>query len=141
MVRRVFLALLVFGFAACGDSPTEPQDVPGTYNLQTVNGSSLPFSTFWDIFSGESHYIAAWSITLNQDMTCSERVERNWTNFIGVQTRMLETETDVCTYTFDDGAITLTFPALTFPADVLTGSMSGSSLTITSRGDVFFFQK
>ena len=74
-------------------------------------------------------------------MTCSERVERNWTNFLGVQTKMLETETDVCTYTFDDGAITLTFPALTFPADVLTGSMSGSSLTITSRGDVFFFQK
>ena len=68
-------------------------------------------------------------------MTCSERVERRGTALTGFPT-MKTTETDVCTYTFNGGAITLTFPA-----DVLTGSMSGFSLTITDDGDVFVFEK
>ena len=126
---RVFLASLVFGLVACGDSPTEPEDVPGTYHLQTVNKRSLPFSDA--LFNS----ITAWSITLNQDMTCSESVtRRTLTLFTSPET----TKTDVCTYTFDDGAITLTFSG---SGKILTGSMSGSSLTITDAGDVFVFRK
>ena len=133
MVRRVFLAFLVFGVVACGGSPTEPptepEDVPGTYNLQTVNERSLPFLTFFDIFGFVDHHITAWSITLNQDMTCSESVEWRDTDFIG---RIMEdTRTDVCTYTFNDGAITLTFPA---DGTILTGSKSGPRLTLTEEG-------
>ena len=132
---RVFLAFLVFGLMACGDSPTEPEDVPGTYNLQIVNERSLPFFTSSSI-TGLRTYITAWSITLNQDMTCSESVEWRYTDLIF---RFFEnTKTDVCTYTFDDGAITLTFSA---SAKILTGSMSGSSLTITDDGDVFVFER
>ena len=47
--RRVVLALVVVGFAACGDSPTEPtepEDVSGTYNLQTVN-ERVPVPVSW----------------------------------------------------------------------------------------------
>ena len=136
--RRVVLALVVVGFAACGDSPTEPtepEDVSGTYNLQTVNERSLPFLPDFVLTDFAFYLITAWSITLNQDMTCSERVERRGTALTGFPT-MKTTETDVCTYTFNGGAITLTFPA-----DVLTGSMSGFSLTITDDGDVFVFEK
>ena len=132
---KVFLAFLVFGSVACGDSPTQPEDVPGTYVLQTVNERSLPFFDSFNLGDLETHCITAWSITLNQDMTCSESVEWRWTGLGGFPIRET-TETDVCTYTFNDGAITLTFPA-----DVLVGSMSGSSLTITNDGDVFLFQK
>ncbi len=130
MIRRVFLAFLVFGLVACGDSPTEPEDVPGTYHLQTVNGRSLPFSPV--LFTS----ITAWSITLNQDMTCSETVGLKRTEFVFSSGE--STKTDVCTYTFDDGAITLTFSA---SGKILTGSMSGSSLTISDDGDVFVFRK
>ncbi len=73
-------------------------------------------------------------MTLNQDMTCSESVELRYTHFIFRSGET--TETDVCTYTYDDGAITLTFPE-----DVLTGSMTGSSLTIRRDQDVFVFPK
>ncbi len=137
MIRRVLLALLVFGLVACGGSPTEPptepEDVPGTYNLQTVNGRSLPFFTFFAISGFIFHHITAWSITLNQDMTCSESVEESQSTETSLS---VETKTDVCTYTYDAGAITLTFPE-----DVLTGSMSGSSLTIRRDQDVFVFRK
>ena len=126
MIRRVFLVFLPFGLVACGNSPTEPEDVPGTYHLQTVNWRPLPFSE--DIFNFSS--ITAGSITLNQDMTCSERKES-----VGLFSG--GTTTNVCTYTFDDGAITLTFSA----GKILTGSMSGSSLTIKDDGDVFVFRK
>ena len=41
MVRRVLLAFLVFGVTACGDS-TGPEDIAGTYMLQTIHGEELP---------------------------------------------------------------------------------------------------
>ena len=94
MIRRVLLALLVFGLVECGGSPTEPEDVPGTYNLQTVNERSLPFLTFFEISGFIFHRITAWSITLNQDMTCSESVEKSQSTETSLS---VETETDVCT--------------------------------------------
>ena len=46
MIRRVFLAFLVFGLVACGDDGIRPEDIAGTYTLQTVNGEPFPFPTF-----------------------------------------------------------------------------------------------
>ena len=43
MNRRAFL-VLSFVLAACGsDSSTEPSAIVGTWTLQTINGSALPF--------------------------------------------------------------------------------------------------
>jgi len=45
-MRRIGACLLLIAAAACGgDSPTQPTpaSVAGVWNLQTVNGSGLPF--------------------------------------------------------------------------------------------------
>ena len=45
-MRRIAACLLLIAAAACGgDSPTQPTpaSVAGVWNLQTVNGSGLPF--------------------------------------------------------------------------------------------------
>jgi len=52
----------------------------------------------------------------------------------------LTTTTDpgVCTYTFNDGAIALSFPD---GSSSTNGSISGSTLSVTLGGTVFIFQK
>ena len=45
----------------------------------------------------------------------------------------------MCTYTFNNGAITLTIPA---DAETVSGSITGSALTVTSEeGIVFIYEK
>jgi len=54
--------------SACGsDSPTGPKNVPGTYSLQTVDGSPLPFT----VPDGRDHVIVinAVTATLNDNDT------------------------------------------------------------------------
>ena len=42
MVRRFFLALVVCVVTACGDDIIGPEDVAGTYTLQSIDGEALP---------------------------------------------------------------------------------------------------
>jgi len=37
MIRRVFLAFLLFGVVGCGVDVTDPGSVSGTYTLRTLN--------------------------------------------------------------------------------------------------------
>lgn len=133
MIPRAFLTLLFFGLVACGDDATGLDDIAGTYTLQTVDGEGLPavLEEVGTIFLLE---ITAGSTTLNQDMTCSVvsmfRVTDN-----GVATN--ETVTDACTYTFDSGAVTLDVEGL----DSASGSITGSTLTVTSDEVVFVYLK
>jgi len=129
MVRRVFLALLVLGLVACGDDVIGPEDIAGTYTLQSINGQSLP----WGPETGVE--ITAGSITINQSMTCSRSITGTATNGGTVVT---VTDTEVCTYTFVNGVITFTWDS---DGSTDSGSIVGSQLTVTVDGDVLIFRK
>ena len=92
MIRRVFLAFLVFGLVACGDDGTGLEDIAGTYTLQTVDGGGLP-AVLEETGTTFLLEITAGSVTLNQDMTCSVISMFRVTEFGNVTT---ETETGVC---------------------------------------------
>ena len=47
---------------------------------------------------------------------------------------------DVCTYALDSGLITVTFDLLFDPV-IFSGSITGSTITVTFEGDVFVFRK
>ena len=129
MVRRVFLAFLVLGLVACGDDVIGPEDIAGTYTLQSVNGQSLP----WALEAGVE--VTAGGITLNQSMTCSRSLTAMLTDGGTVAT---VTQTDVGTYTFVTGAVTLTWAS---DGSTDSGSIVGSQLTLTPDGDVLIFRK
>ena len=47
MIRRVFLAFLVFALVACGDNGTgndgtDEESITGTYTLQSIDGDPEP---------------------------------------------------------------------------------------------------
>jgi len=134
MVCRVFLAFLVLGLVACGDDIVGPEDIAGTYTLQSIDGQTLP----WVILQVGNTYsmeIMAGSITINQTMTCSRSLTATLTDGGTVVTI---TETDVCTYTFVNGAIMFTWDS---DGSTESGSIVGSQLTLTADGDVLILRK
>ena len=143
MIRRVFLAFLVFGLVACGDNGTDPDRILGTYTLQTINGEEfLGFSRLSNNAFGGFDVIqvtAAHTVLGPQD-SC----EASWTEttsvfdangfLLGTSTMTLP---NPCTFEFSDGALTLNYT----DGRVETGSIVGSTLTITRNGDVWVFRK
>ena len=134
MIRRVFLAFLVFGLVACDDDSTGPEDIAGTYTLVTVDGEALPVVAE-EIGTTYVIELTAGSATLHEDLTCSlgftQRVTDNGTVTTG-------TSTTLCTYTLNDGALTLTLPPLN---DTIDGSISGSTLTLNGNVGVLVYRK
>ena len=132
MIRRVFLAFLVFGMVGCGADVTGPGSVSGTYTLRTFNGGALPAvlggieTSFVEVLAG--------SITLNEDLTC-------WVSFTVGRTEDGIATTEIaegaCSYMIDNGSITLTTSD-----GPLGGLISGSTLTIIQFDvGIFVFEK
>ena len=132
MIRRVFLAFLIFGITACGDDATGLEDVVGIYTLQTIEGDPLP----WVLLQvgADMIEVIAGSVTLNADRTCTDSITLRITQG-GIVTS--DPETDECTYTTDGQAVTLSYEDDT----VSSGSIIGSTLTITDDGFVFIFRR
>ena len=130
--KRIILAFLAFGLVACGDDGMGPEDVAGTYTLETIDGNPLPWVTFET--GADKIEITGGSVTLNADMTCSVSTTARVTFSGNVTTN---TETHVCTYTIIDGDITLTRPSATDAS----ASINGSALTITTDELVFVYRK
>ena len=129
MVCRVFLAFLVLGLVACGDDVIGPEDIAGTYTLQSVNGQSLP----WVLEAGIE--ATAGSVTINQNMTCSRSLTATLTDGGTVVT---VTNTDEGTYTFVNGAIMFAWDS---DGSTDSGSIVGSQLTLSADGDVLILRK
>ena len=134
MIRRVFLAFLVLGVTACGGDGTGPESVTGTYRLQSIDGDPLPFVVFQ--VGAEKIEVAAGSVTLNADMTCSNIGTFRITTITGNVTT--NAVIDLCTYTINGGVLTLTSVT---DATVTSGSIVGSALTLTNAGFVLIYRK
>jgi len=134
MVRRVFLAFLVLGLVACGDDVIGPEDIAGTYTLQSVNGQSLPW-VILQVGDTYSMLVTAGSITINKSMTCSRSLTVTETDGGTVTTT---TDTEVCTYTFVNGAITFSWGS---DGDTDSGSIVGSQLTLNTENEILILRK
>ena len=130
MVRRVFLAFLVFGVVGCGDGSVSPADVAGTYTLLSVNEEGLPA-----VLAESADFlfeVTAGSVTLNADLTCSHSVTQRVTD---QGTETTDTVISACAYAIDDGFM-LTRSGETV---VLPGSILGTTLTIIEAGLDFVY--
>jgi len=144
---------LFLGLTACGelDLPldidsgicnTNPCGIVGTYALQSIDGEALPVvvSELTDPILVE---VTAGSVTINDPSpsqpahgTCGVSSTTRETMTDGATT--METETEVCTYTFDfqTQALTLTFS----PDSTVNGTISDENgLTLTAGGSVFVY--
>ena len=132
MCHRVSLALLVLGFAACDG--LGPEDVAGTYTLQSINGDPLPWIYYQVGDFGVG--VTAGSMALNRDRTCSEGQTITET-VAGVADYNVSTRE--CTYTLNGDAITVRFPS--DGGASVSGSIVGSQLTLTIGGRIFVFRR
>ena len=132
MIRRVFLAVLIFGVTACGGDGTGLENIAGLYTLETIDGDPLPVLL---VEVGDNKIeVTAGSVTLNTDRTCSDSLTLEITEGGNVDS---DVATDECTYTTDGRAITLTYTDNT----VSVGTIIGSALTITDDAVAFLFRR
>ena len=135
MIRRVFLAFLVFALVACGDDGVGPEDIVGTYVLQSIDGEALPVAVL--VGTTLLFEVTAGSVTFDPDMTCRVNISTR-----GTEDGPVSTKTTVCTYIFNNGALTVNFPAdADTSADTIRGSIVGSRLALNDAGSILVYEK
>lgn len=101
---RYLAFLCVFGLAGCGDKVSAPPQLPGTYQLQSVDGSALPAIVVSDPANAYTLSLIRGSFTVNQNSTFSNQLRR-----LEVVSG-IATESDVtCTGTYQATATGLLF--------------------------------
>ncbi|HWJ16667.1 MAG TPA: hypothetical protein VNS10_23175 [Gemmatimonadaceae bacterium] len=135
-MRRLVSLALVFAALACGDddttAPTQAS-VAGTWSLQTVNGSPLPFTIATTPAKLEIlSYVV--NVSANGTWTSSQQVR---TTFGGSVTT--NTNTDGGTYTLSGNNVAIT--SNTAGSTVQAGVIAGNTLTLSQSGFIFVFTK
>jgi hypothetical protein len=138
MTGRLFLVSLVVALVGCGGGPTGPDDVAGTYTLQSVDGGPLP----WRIGDTASKILdlTAGTAVLGLDLSCSVSLTIQTREFdvfgeLGDPTTM--TETDPCTYILSNAGLTLNYA----DGEPDTGFATGSQITISRHENVLLFRQ
>jgi len=134
-MRRLIALVLALTFVACGsDDSTEPSNssVAGTWSLQTINGSPLPFT-----LSPAPTKIEILSATavINSNGTWTSSSQTRTT--LGTQAPTTTTETDNGTYTISGSTIALR----SSDGTVESGTVSGNTFTQVESGFTFVFKK
>ncbi len=135
MRRLASVVLTGVLLTACGEDAFSPANVSGTYNLETINGSPLPFS-MTDV-SGITTTTTAGSVSLNANGTYSKSSTFS-------STTGSDTTTTTATVTVS-GTFELVAPSsiqLTsrFGATIF-GTLDGDGLTLIEGGDRFVLRK
>ncbi len=137
-MRRLVSLALVLAIIGCGndDDSTSPTNasVAGTWTLQTVNGSALPFTLASSPAKLEIlSYVV--NVTSNGTWTSSEQTRTT----IGTATPQTATVTDAGTYTISGNNVALT--SSTAGSTAQAGTVSGNTFTLVQSGFTFVFQK
>ncbi len=118
------MAVLAGGLLpACGDDPTGPESVAGTYILQTINGEALPVTVQTDV-------VSAGSLQLNSAGT--------FTLSFTIDGRP---DSESGTFTVDGSTVTLVDEGDVDEGDSITGTVSGNTITFVAEGDTFVLTK
>lgn len=144
MIHRVLLGLLLYSLVACGDDPTGPEDVAGAYTLQTVDGAGAPFTESISP-RGEDGTInviqtTAGHTVLGPQSVCELSLTVETETFDELGAFLSESSTTVtnpCTFVLSSGSLTLNYD----DGSADTGSLAGSTLTLTRDGAVWVFEK
>lgn len=126
-MRRVFaLAALAVALVGCGDS-TGPTSITGTWNLQSINNQSVPYTVF-EINTGTPY---KFEITgMNVDVNSGGSFTLT-TNYRTTQGTSVETSSDVTTGTWSQSGSTITFTDSSDPSSTSTATVTGDVMTIT----------
>ncbi len=127
-MRRLILAMGTLALFACGDSTGVVQNVNGSYNLQTVNGFSLPF-TFSPPGAFTTQQITADVITASNGSFTDVTTERDTNSQTGAVS--IFTTSDTGTYIINGTAVTFTFFS---DGSTGSGTISGNTFTIVEPG-------
>jgi hypothetical protein len=127
-MRRFILAMGTLALFACGDSTGVVQNVNGSYNLQTVNGFSLPF-TFSLAGALTTQQITADVITASNGSFTDVTTERDTNTQTGAVSTF--TTADTGTYTINGTAVTFTFFS---DGSMGNGTISGNTFTMVAQG-------
>lgn len=132
-MRKLFVLAALAFTAACGDSSTSVSSISGTYNLQTVNGSSLPY-----VFQAANPKIEIISeqLVLSSNSTFSLTDQERTTPTGGSPTTQAFTETG--TWTLSGSTITVVFAS---DASRSSGTVSGNTISIAETGFNLVFLK
>jgi hypothetical protein len=125
-MRRFILAMGTLALFACGDSTGVVQNVNGTYDLKTVNGSPLPFtiSLPGDIVLEQ---VTSDVITASNGTFTDVTIYRDTDTQTGQVTT--SSSADTGTYVINGTAVTFQFTGFTG-----NGTVSGNSFTIVDQG-------
>lgn len=135
MMRRLLPLVALAVAVACGsDSTTQPTiaSVAGTWNLQSVNGSPLPF-TLTQTGSDRLELLSD-VVTANANGTYTEVAQFRTT--VNGQSST-STESDAGTFTLNGTAVSLTGTQ----TGNINGALSGNTLTLTEQGFAWVFVK
>ena len=135
-MRRFVSVTLALVIAACGsDSSSAPTNssVAGTWTLQTVNGSALPYTASPSPAKLE---ILSNTVTATSAGTWTSTAQIRTT--IGTQAPTTATQTDAGTYTLSGNNVAISSTA---NGVVGAGTISGNTLTLTQAAGVFVYKK
>ena len=131
MIRRTFLALLaVVVVAGCSDG-SGPSGIDGRYNLETIDGTKMPYS---ETDGTSTVTLTSGYININTDGTFT--VGFSFTVKSG-STTVSDSDTDLGTWVRNNNAIQFNYS----DGSTDVASLNGNLLTLTSEGSVFTFRK
>jgi hypothetical protein len=133
-MRILPLALLIVAIS-CSDSTTAPTfaSVAGTWSLQTINGTPLPFTTSQS--ATDRTEILSDIVNATSSGTFTETTTFRFTQNGSVST---QTSVDNGTFSLNGTAVTFTFNS---DGSTDTGSLNGNTMTVTQTGFALVFRK
>jgi Lipocalin-like domain len=128
-MRKLLVACAALAMLGCGGDSTGPSaSAVGTWNLQTVNGSGLPYTVIFVASPVYRFEILSDEVVVNADGTYTETSSVRETDGTTVTT---STEQDDGTWTQHGNQIDVTSNA---DGSVNTAVISGDKLTLAAQG-------